>query len=55
MEKAGKLTRYFDFPRMRSIFQQRPTNAHRANPQHYAPAVVAFQMARFVERFRGYN
>ncbi|HVZ52161.1 MAG TPA: asparagine synthase-related protein [Pseudolabrys sp.] len=55
MEKAGKLTAYFDFPRMRQIFQQRPQDAHRANPQHYLPAVVSFQMARFVERFRGYN
>ena len=55
MENVGKLTAYFDFPRMRRMFQQPPKGAHRANPQHYLPAVVALQMARYVERFRGYN
>lgn len=55
METAGNLSGYFDFPRMRKMLQQQPKNAHRANPEHYVPGVVSFQLARFVERFRGYN
>lgn len=56
MEKAGKMSRYVDFPRMRAMLLNRATsNQERHNPIGYHHAILAFQVARFVEWFNGDN
>lgn len=56
MEKAGKLSRYVDFRRMRAMLLNRATSdRERHNPIGYHQAILAFQTARFVEWFNGDN
>lgn len=56
MEKAERLSLYFDFSRMRKMFQTKPKSRHALqNPLHYFHAVRALQWARYIEWFNGHN
>ena len=55
MEKAGKLTRHFDFPRMRRMLTDRATGRGAGNQQAARQAVLAFLRARYIEWFTGQN
>lgn len=51
MEKAGRLSRYFDFPRMRRMITSYP----RGTVYSAKMGLRAFMYARYVEWFRGHN
>lgn len=56
MEQAGKLTEYFDFPRMRQMLTRRRLEDHRSgNEYDTRQAQLAFLYARYIEWFRGDN
>ena len=56
MEKAGYLSRYFDFPRMRKMLTQRSVEQHASgNEYDTRQALLAFLAARRIEWFRGDN
>jgi asparagine synthase (glutamine-hydrolysing) len=56
MEKAGKLSKYFDFPRMRAMLTRRTIEQHASgNEYDTRQAMLAFLAARYVEWFRGDN
>ncbi len=56
MERAGYLTRYFDFPRMRAMLTRRRIDQHASgNEYDTRQALVAFIGARYIEWFRGGN
>ena len=56
MEAAGKLTRYFDFPRMRAMLTRRQPDQHASgNEYDTRQAMLAFLHARYIEWFRGEN
>jgi predicted RNA polymerase sigma factor len=56
MEKAGKLSKYFDFPRMRAMLTRRTVEQHNSgNEYDTRQAQLAFLAARYVEWFRGDN
>ncbi|HEX3918877.1 MAG TPA: asparagine synthase-related protein [Caulobacteraceae bacterium] len=56
MEKAGKLTKYFDFPRMRKMLTRRGLEDHNSgNEYDTRQAQLAFLYARYIEWFRGDN
>jgi len=56
MEKAGYLTRYFDFPRMRAMLTRRRIDQHASgNEYDTRQALLAFLGARYIEWFRGKN
>jgi asparagine synthase (glutamine-hydrolysing) len=56
MEKAGKLSRYFDFPRMRAMLTRRTIEQHNSgNEYDTRQAQLAFLAARYIEWFRGEN
>lgn len=56
MENAGRLSRYFDFPRMRAMLTRRRIWEHASGNEAAARhAMSAFVAARYVEWFRGDN
>lgn len=56
MEKAGRLSRYFDFKRMRSMLSRRTIEQHvSGNEFDTQQAMLAFIAARYMEWFRGDN
>jgi len=56
MEKAGYLSRYFDFPRMRAMLTRRTIEQHNSgNEFDTRQAQLAFLAARYIEWFRGDN
>ncbi len=56
MEKAGKLSKYFDFPRMRKMLTGRSVEQHASgNEADTRQAMLAFLVARYIEWFRGDN
>jgi asparagine synthase (glutamine-hydrolysing) len=56
MEKAGRLSKYFDFPRMRAMLTRRTVEQHASgNEYDTQQAVLAFLAARYIEWFRGDN
>ncbi len=56
MEKAGYLSRYFDFPRMRAMLTRRTIEQHASgNEYDTRQAMLAFIAARYIEWFRGEN
>ncbi len=56
MEKSGKLSKYFDFPRMRSMLTLRSIDQHASgNEYDTQQALLAFLIARYVEWFRAGN
>jgi asparagine synthase (glutamine-hydrolysing) len=56
MEKAGKLSKYFDFPRMRAMLTRRRIDQHASgNEYDTRQAQLAFLAARYIEWFRGDN
>jgi len=56
MEKAGKLSRYFDFPRMRRMLTRRHIDQHASgNELDTRQATLSFLLARYVEWFRRDN
>jgi asparagine synthase (glutamine-hydrolysing) len=56
MEKAGKMSKYFDFPRMRAMLTRRTIEQHNSgNEYDTRQAQVAFLAARYIEWFRGDN
>ena len=56
MEKAGKLSQYFDFPRMRAMLTRRSVEQHNSgNEYDTRQAQLAFLTARYIEWFRGDN
>ena len=56
MEKAGKLSKYFDFPRMRQMLTRRRVEDHNSgNEYDTRQAQLAFLYARYIEWFRGDN
>jgi asparagine synthase (glutamine-hydrolysing) len=56
MEKAGKLSKYFDFPRMRAMLTRRTIEQHASgNEYDTRQAMLAFLAARYIEWFRGDN
>ncbi len=56
MEKAGRLSRYFDFARMRAMLTRRGIEQHASgNEFDMRQAMTAFIAARYVEWFRGDN
>ena len=56
MEKAGRLSRYFDFPRMRAMLTRRTVEQHASgNEYDTRQAMLAFLVARYIEWFRGDN
>ncbi len=56
MEKAGKLSQYFDFPRMRAMLTRRTIEQHASgNEYDTRQAQLAFLAARYIEWFRGDN
>lgn len=56
MEKAGHLSRYFDFPRMRAMLTRRSVEQHNSgNEYDTRQALLAFLAARYIEWFRGNN
>jgi asparagine synthase (glutamine-hydrolysing) len=56
MEKAGRLSQYFDFPRMRAMLTRRAVEQHASgNEFDTRQAMLAFMAARYIEWFRGDN
>ena len=56
MERAGKLSSYFDFPRMRAMLTRRAVEQHASgNEYDTRQALLAFIAARHIEWFRGGN
>jgi len=56
MEKAGKLSRYFDFPRMRAMLTRRTLQQHASgNEYDTRQALLSFIAARHLEWFKGGN
>jgi asparagine synthase (glutamine-hydrolysing) len=56
MEKAGRLSRYFDFARMRAMLTRRTIDQHASgNEFDTQQATLAFMAARYIEWFRGDN
>jgi asparagine synthase (glutamine-hydrolysing) len=56
MEKAGKLSKYFNFPRMRAMLTRRRIEEHASgNEYDTRQAMLAFLTARYIEWFRGDN
>jgi asparagine synthase (glutamine-hydrolysing) len=56
MEKAGYLSRYFDFARMRSMLMRRTVGQHASgNEFDTRQAMLAFLAARYIQWFRGDN
>lgn len=56
MEKAGKLSKYFDFPRMRAMLTRRTIEQHASgNEYDTRQGQLAFLAARYIEWFRGDN
>jgi asparagine synthase (glutamine-hydrolysing) len=56
MEKAGYLSRYFDFPRMRAMLTRRTLMQHASGDEYDTrQAHLAFLTARYIEWFRGEN
>ena len=56
MEKAGRLSRYFDFKRMRAMLTRRSAEQHASGSEFDTrQAVIAFIAARYIEWFRGDN
>ena len=56
METAGRLTAYFDFPRMRQMLTRRRADQHASGDEYDTrQAVDAFLAARWLEFFRGDN
>jgi asparagine synthase (glutamine-hydrolysing) len=56
MEKAGALSRYYDFPRMRKMLTRRSIDQHASgNEFDTRQALAAFLTARYIEWFRGGN
>ena len=56
MEQAGKLTRIFDFPRMRRLLTRRQLHEHRSGGEFdVRQGMRAFVMARYIEWFNGGN
>jgi len=56
MEKAGRLARYFDFPRMRAMLTRRSVEQHNSGSEFDTrQAMLGFLAARYIEWFRGDN
>jgi len=56
MEKAGRLSRYFDFARMRRMLTRRTLEQHASGNEYDThQAILAFLAARYIEWFRGDN
>jgi asparagine synthase (glutamine-hydrolysing) len=56
MERAGTLSRYYDFPRMRAMLTRRTIVQHASgNEYDTRQALLAFLGARYIEWFRGDN
>jgi asparagine synthase (glutamine-hydrolysing) len=56
MEKAGRLSRYFDFARMRGMLTRRTVEQHASGDEYDTrQAMFAFLAARYIEWFRGEN
>ena len=56
MEKAGRLSRYFDFERMRAMLTRRSAEQHASGSEFDTrQALIAFIAARYIEWFRGDN
>lgn len=56
MERAGRLSRYFDFARMRAMLRRRAIHQHASgNEVGTRQATRAFLAARYMEWFRGDN
>jgi asparagine synthase (glutamine-hydrolysing) len=56
MERAGYLTRYFDFGRMRAMLTRRTIDQHNSGSEYDTrQAMLAFLTARYIEWFRGAN
>jgi asparagine synthase (glutamine-hydrolysing) len=56
MEKAGRLSHYFDFARMRAMLTRRTVEQHDSgNEFDTHQAAYAFLVARYIEWFRGDN
>lgn len=56
MEKAGRLSRYFDFARMRAMLTRRRIEQHASgNEYDTRQAMLAFLTARYIEWFRRDN
>jgi asparagine synthase (glutamine-hydrolysing) len=56
MEKAGYLSRYFDFPKIRAMLTRRSAGQHASgNENDTLRAHLAFIAARYIEWFRGSN
>jgi asparagine synthase (glutamine-hydrolysing) len=56
MENAGRLSRYFDFGRMRAMLTRRSVEQHASgNEFDTRQAMLAFMAARYIEWFRGDN
>ncbi len=56
MEKAGRLSQYFDFPRMRAMLTRRTAEQHMSGREpDTGQAMLAFMAARYIEWFRGDN
>jgi len=56
MEKSGRLSRYFDFPRMRAMLTRRTVEQHASgNEYDTRQAMLAFLTARYIEWFRRDN
>ena len=55
MEQSGKLTRHFDFPRMRQMLTRRRRRGPGSGEQAARLALLAFLRARYIEWFTGQN
>jgi asparagine synthase (glutamine-hydrolysing) len=56
MEREGRLSHHFDFPRMRKMLTQRRIEDHNSGSEYDThQAIVAFVQARFIEWFRRDN
>jgi asparagine synthase (glutamine-hydrolysing) len=55
MERAGKLTSHFDFPRMRKMLTRRPVGTEAIQQIAVRQAILAFLRARYIEWFTGQN
>jgi asparagine synthase (glutamine-hydrolysing) len=56
MESAGRLSRHFDFPRMRRMLGRRAAGRHSSGSEmDTRQAMHAFLLARYIEWFRGEN
>ena len=56
MEQSGAVTRYIDPDKIRRLLAARDVDDHNSGwEQETQAAAMGFAVARFVERFRGYN